>query len=216
MSKEIDLKEVTDRQMLELKKALLDYQFIMDHIKDYGNMKGDDKKDFEQVYYKFYLSARWAVYGNKEKRDKYFKVFKKQKDITDLNKIVIALHNELKNDEPKKECKLSKEEGYDFSVATKMLHTHHPEYPIFDSKVQKYLDGLAKSKEERFYWNRELKGVSKTDQIKHDWEKLNSWYAAFEASDEGKRWIEWFDKEFPEHAKISNIKKIDFIIFAFT
>lgn len=201
MCNEIDPKNATKKQMLELEKTLLDYQFIMDN-----KYSADEKskEDFKDVYYKFYLSARWAVYANKENRKKYFEVFEEQKETTELIKIVQALHDKLNND------------SYDFSVATKILHTHHPENPIFDSKVQKYLDSLAKKENrEKFYWGKDLKnGKDKLKQIEHDWELLNKWYENFQKSDEGKDWIDWFNNEFPDYKDISNVKKIDSIIFA--
>ncbi len=207
MSNKINPKNATKRQILELKKALLDYQFIMDN--KYSKDK-KSKEDFKDVYYKFYLSARWAVYANEDNRKKYFEVFDDQKDTTELIKIVQALHDKLNDDiDPQKTF------GYDFSVATKILHTHHPENPIFDSKVKKYLDSLAKKNEEKFYWSKDLKiSEDKQGQIEHDWKLLNDWYKNFQKSDEGKDWIDWFDNEFPDYKDISNVKKIDFIIFA--
>lgn len=202
MKKEINFEEVNDRQKLELKKALLDYQFIMKNIDNVKN------RDFQDVYYKFYLSARWAVYGNQENRTKYFEVLNNCKDETDLGKIVETLHDELNNiNSPKKVI------GYDFSVATKMLHTHHPEMPIYDSKIHNY---LSKFEDVSFKWQN-VEPDKKVEQIKEDYQNLVDWYKKFQESDEGKNWIAWFNDNFPDLDKeISGVKKIDFIIFALT
>lgn len=56
--------------------------------------------------------------------------------------------------------------------------------------------------------------TSEYDKIKHDWINLCDWYKDFISSDRGKEWIKWFDENYPNHIDISNIKKIDFIIFA--
>ena len=56
--------------------------------------------------------------------------------------------------------------------------------------------------------------VSKLEKISHNWEMLNDWYSSFLPSTRGINWINWFDTNFPLYAHISNIKKIDFIIFS--
>ena len=56
---QIDLTSITDRQILNLGKALLDYEYIQSHCQNPCN------KDFQEVYYSFYLKARWAQIGGK-------------------------------------------------------------------------------------------------------------------------------------------------------
>ena len=46
------------------------------------------------------------------------------------------------------------------------------------------------------------------------WKELCNWYSEFMISDRGKQWINWFNTNFPLHKDISDVKKIDFIIFA--
>ena len=127
---------------------------------------------------------------------------KKEQDLIDL---VIYLHDNLALAD------------YEFSFATKLLHTVNPDSPIYDSKVYKYL-----KKEERVdFWNiqairRDARGreIDKIEKIAHNWDRLTLWYSYFLASKRGEKWIKWFDKNFPSYAHISNVKKIDFIIFS--
>ena len=57
----IDVKSITDRQKLTIEKGLCDYRYIM------ANWKKNDR-DFQEVYYDFYLKARWAVMRSEERR----------------------------------------------------------------------------------------------------------------------------------------------------
>lgn len=192
MTKEINFEEVTDRQKLELKKALLDYQFIMNHIKDYNNMKDDDKYFFKKLYYNFYLKSRrrkleyWGAYF----------------DLLDITKKGDRFEDVIRKI-------FEKYKTYEFSFATKLLHTKDSDMPIYDSKVYHYLKGEIPLK-----WQNVGVG-KKVEQIKEDYQNLVDWYKKFQESDEGKKWIVWFEKEFPNNG-ILDVKKIDFIIFALT
>lgn len=56
---QINLTSITDRQILELERSLLDYEYIQAHCSTPNN------KDFQDVYYRFYLKARYAQIGKK-------------------------------------------------------------------------------------------------------------------------------------------------------
>ena len=105
--------------------------------------------------------------------------------------------------------------SYELSIGSKLLHTRNDSFPIYDSKVREYLLNVENVE---FWWNVRgtsmPKGTSKREQIKHDWETLCNWYKSFLASARGIQWINWFDENFPNHKDISDVKKIDFIIFA--
>ena len=58
------------------------------------------------------------------------------------------------------------------------------------------------------------RGTSERDKIKHDWLELCKWYDMFLQSSRGEQWIEWFDTNYQTYKSISDVKKIDFIIFA--
>lgn len=194
----IDVKSITDRQKLTIEKGLCDYRYIM------ANWKKNDR-DFQEVYYDFYLKARWAVMSNSKNQTPYFDLLQNLPVSSTLLEVLEAL-------------KQSMEKGsYEFSLGSKLLHTKNDTSPIYDSKVRDYL-----SSEENidFWWQRSQKesgcpkGVTEIDKILHDWKLLNDWYSSFLPSGRGKQWIEWFNSCFPNFSNISDVKKVDFIIFA--
>lgn len=194
----IDVSRITPRQKLIIAKGLCDYQYIMD------NWKANDA-DFQEVYYEFYLKARWAVMNRPGNKEPYFQ---KLQSISPEDSLIDIL-SDLKEEMEK--------QSYELSIGSKLLHTRNASSPIYDSKVREYL-----SKEENvdFWWQRANKvsgapwGTSECEKIKHDWLALCKWYNVFLASSRGSQWIEWFDRNFPTYAHISNTKKVDFIIFA--
>ena len=106
---------------------------------------------------------------------------------------------------------------YEFSFATKLLHTVNNQSPIYDSKIFKYL-----KKEERVdFWDIQVvkkdrygNEITKIEKIKNNCNRLNDWYRSFLPSSRGRSWIDWFNSNFPSYVHISDIKKIDFIIFS--
>lgn len=192
----MDIDKITERQKLIIAKGLCDYQYIMD------NWQKNDA-DFQAVYYEFYLKARWAVMNKTSNSQPYFKKLQSISPDADLMVILEELKSEMER------------ESYELSLGSKLLHTRNTASPIYDSKVREYL-----SKEEgvEFWWHvkgsQAPRGISEFAKIKHDWEELCNWYIAFVPSERGRRWIEWFDTNFPAYRNISDIKKIDFIIFA--
>lgn len=189
----IILKDISERQKLIIAKGLLDYQFIMLNWKT-------NTKDFQDVYYEFYLKARWAMMKNPQNSKAYFDMLQSTDKKTNLMYVI----NELKS-------KLTKE-SYEFSLCSKLLHTINPQSPIYDSKVREYLS----TEENVDFWFNTGKKNNKTtyEKIEHDWKELCSWYEEFLDSKEGKEWVDWFDFHFPSYSSISNYKKIDSIIFA--
>jgi len=96
------------------------------------------------------------------------------------------------------------------------LYTVNNQSPIYDSKVFRYL----KKEEQVDLWDIQVpkkdrygKEISKIDKITNNWKRLNDWYRSFLPSSRGQSWIQWFDSNYPDYAHISDIKKIDFIIF---
>lgn len=187
----IILDRITEREKLIIAKGLLDYQFIMDNWKR-------NTKDFQDVYYEFYLKARWAIMKNSQNSDAYFDVLGSIGSNAEIMNVIEALRSKLGSDQ------------YEFSICSKLLHTVNPNSPIYDSKVRKYL-----SKEEKvklcFHTN---KNIDKKEKIEKDWQAICNWYKNFLGSERGKEWIAWFDENFPSYSSISDYKKIDFIIFA--
>lgn len=192
----IDVDKISSRQKLIIEKGLCDYQYIMD------NWQKNDE-DFKSVYYDFYLKARWAVMSNPNNSVPYFEKLQSISPDDDLLDIL----NELKAEMEKK--------SYELSLGSKLLHTRNTSSPIYDSKVREY---LSKEENVNFWWHvsgsSAPRRTSEFDKIKHDWLELCNWYSMFLKSSRGLRWVEWFDTNFPAYKSISDVKKIDFIIFA--
>ena len=194
----INVNSITDKQKLTIENGINTYLYIMNHQKD-------DDDDFRDVYYDFYLKAGFHVFSKTKKNsnnpnwDVYFDLLKKSTGEESLVSIVEELKEKLTSNR------------FQFSFASKLLHTKNPNVPIYDSKVAKYLKDVYKKE---LLFGSDKKDLSKIDTIKNDWKILNEWYNDFLKTDEAKEWIDWFDKEFPKGKNISNIKKIDTIIFA--
>lgn len=188
----MDFKEyldgITDRQKLIIRKGLCDYRYIL------HNWEKNDE-DFQKVYYDFYLKSGYSRINKGNNRKIYFDML--QKPENDLMQVVKKLHDEMEG------------HSYEFSFATKLLHTRNPKNPIFDNKVRLFL--LNQGNE--LWWNRKS-SYTHEECIKHDWDLLVNWYNQFLASKDGKLWLRWFKAEFPDYQGISDYKKIDFIIYA--
>ncbi|MBR5337762.1 MAG: hypothetical protein IK152_07240 [Lachnospiraceae bacterium] len=196
--KRMDICCITPRQKLIIAKGLCDYQYIME------NWQVNDK-DFQEVYYEFYLKARWPVLSNATNKKVYFNKLQSVSLEEGFISILDSLYNEMEN------------HSYEFSLTTKLLHTRDTSMPIYDSKVRDY---LSKGEKVNLWWmipnyvSHAPRGTSEYEKIKHDWEELCKWYISFMDTERCKTWIAWFDDNFPAYVKISNVKKIDFIIFA--
>lgn len=193
----IDITKVTEKQIMSLEVGLLQYTYIQ------RNFKKDDE-DFRDVFTDFYLTSQ-ARMRNVENRVPFFELMKKTKPNDSLITIVEKLYKSLPIG------------MYEFSFATKLLHTINTNSPIYDSKVYKYL----RNDEKVDLWDIHQKKfdsagkeMTKLEKIDHNWIELNNWYSSFLKTVTFKNWIAWFDKSFPKFASISNIKKVDFIIFS--
>ena len=188
----IDVNKITERQILTIQNGINMYTYIQNHWKD-----NDD--DFRDVFTDYYLRSQ-PVMRREENRKIFFGKLKDDLKDKCLIKLVEELYKELPIHPPK----------YEFSFATKLLHTVDNESPIYDSKVREY---LKKNHDAVFLFNSGKSG-EKTELIKHDWSELTKWYEGFLKDEMSKEWINWFDKTFPSAKWISSVKKVDFIIFA--
>lgn len=203
----IIVENITKRQKLTIRNGINTYLFIQDNLKE-----GSD--DFRDVYYDFYLKARSSVFA-KKKTDKETKQkidnpnWETYFDLLDKTEVTKPKAAEKLKDVVEYLSKNLTSKSFEFSFATKLLHTKCDEIPIYDSKVRKYLNEV---------YGKKFKTSSKNniENIQVDWNTINTWYNDFLKEDESKKWISWFDKEFPEGKELSKIKKIDFIIFACT
>jgi hypothetical protein len=187
----IDISKITERQILTIKNSINYYSYIQKHYQD-------DDEDFRDIFTEFYLSSQ-GVMRNEENRLPFFEKMHNCAANKDLIDLVKELFDELPVNK------------YEFSFATKLLHTVNNASPIYDSKVRIYL----KKNEDVDFWLYYRPRVDVLGQIEHDWNLLVNWYNYFLSTEESKEWIEWFDNQFPEYKWINKVKKIDFIIFAF-
>lgn len=194
----IDVNNITERQKLTIRKGLLDYQYIMQNW-------STNSIDFQTVFYEFYLKARWSVMSKPENSIPYFERLQKIDANSNLIDIILSLQGEMAK------------KSYEFSLCSKMLHTVNPQSPIYDSKVRIY---LSVQEDVDFWWHMNkghiASSFSEIEKIKHDWDLLCNWYSLFLSSQRGEEWVCWFNNNFPEYKSISDVKKIDFIIFATT
>ena len=195
----INLNEISDRQIMEMKIGLLQYDYIQTKFSRHM-----DNEDFRDVFTNFYLSSQGRM-RLPENRKPFFEIMFNCDSNIDLIELVNYLYEVLPID------------MYEFSFATKLLHTVNNQSPIYDSKVFKYL----KKEEQVDFWDiqgakkdRYGNEISKIEKIKNNWDRLNDWYRIFLPSSRGRSWIDWFDSNFPTYAHISDVKKIDFIIFS--
>lgn len=195
---QINLTSITDRQILELGRSLLDYEYIQAHCST------PNDKDFQDVYYRFYLKARYAQVGKKGGANctAYFNTLDKTTGKDALGTVLQNLKTQ------------GASSVLEFSIGSKLLHTKNTTSPIYDSKVAKYLkndEGLD------LWWGKALKKEqTKYQQFQHDWGMIKDWYDNFIKNDQRyTQWITWFDGKFPQHKNISDVKKIDFLIFIF-
>ena len=111
---------------------------------------------------------------------------------------------------------------FQFSFATKAVHTFDPTSPIYDSRVADYLkkfEGCSGIRLHAVMRRDPVTKKSKFDPVAdhlrviNNWNIIKSWYASFKADPRYKQWISWFDGEFGSNT-ITDTKKIDFIIWA--
>jgi hypothetical protein len=94
----------------------------------------------------------------------------------------------------------------EFSFSSKLLATHNPNLPIWDSNVF-----ICFNLNNPGNWLSKERRIVKANEIYID---LINWYEDFLRSEEGQKWIKLFDKEYSElKSNITPIKKIDFILW---
>ena len=137
----INATSITDREKLTIAKGLCDYCYIM------ANWQRNDA-DFKEVYYAFYLKARWAVMRLPENRDPYFAQLQNIDPDDDFMGILDSLKTNMAA------------ESYEFSLGSKLLHTRNPQKPIYDQKVREY---LANEEGVDFWWQHSprVRGVAR-------------------------------------------------------
>lgn len=161
------------------KKIISDlYRYDVSQDKDY-------KKNFV-AYYKVRRDKDWL--------DKYFKYLqdnKQNKSLT-FEEVFDFLSSIEHNTKYGKKC------TEEVSFSSKLLATINPEYPIWDSRVIKFLEiSVPKN------------SLDKKKAIIEAYQRLKESIEKFINTDEGKKCIEEFDARFSDYKDISKVKKID-------
>lgn len=92
---------------------------------------------------------------------------------------------------------------YEPSFSSKLVATVDPEQPIWDTFVLRNTQTRCPS----------YTSKNKLAEAKIAYEQIRSWYGQFLNSEEGQLVISVFDQNVREHAKITNLKKVDFVLW---
>ncbi len=142
--------------------------------------------DFQRTFNGFYIVRR-----SEEWRKSYYEHFESVKSCTPtFASIITYLYECTGNIEP--------------SFSSKMLATIFPEKPIWDRYVVQNL-------------NMQLMGTTKAEKLKNAiilYDNMEKWYADFLQTEKGKECICEFDRVLPDYKWLSNIKKIDSILWS--
>jgi hypothetical protein len=143
-------------------------------------------EDFQRIFNGFYIVRR-----NEEWRNVYYSYFEKVKNSKPtFEEIITYLYEKTGNVEP--------------SFSSKMLATIIPEKPIWDRYVAQNL-------------NIKLSGLSQEEKLKSAIEKyseMEQWYEDFLNSEDGYNCVEEFERFLPDYKWISNIKKVDALLWS--
>lgn len=142
--------------------------------------------DFQRAFNGFYIVRR-----NDTWRRFYYEYFESVKNSTPtFASIITYLYECTGNIEP--------------SFSSKMLATIQPEKPIWDRYVVQNL-------------NIQLTGTTKEEKLKNAitlYADMEKWYTNFLETEKGKECIREFDRVLPDYKGISQIKKIDSILWS--
>ena len=142
--------------------------------------------DFQRTFNGFYIVRR-----NEEWRRIYYDYFQSiKRSSPTFEQILNYLYEKTGNIEP--------------SFSSKMLATIIPQKPIWDRYVVQNL-------------NIKLDGETKEERIKNAitlYEEMETWYADFLDSEDGKECIKGFEEFLPDYKWISDIKKEDAILWS--
>jgi hypothetical protein len=143
-------------------------------------------KNFQKKFNGFYrIKQRPAVWY-----EEYYSYMQRQKSQTiEFSTALRHLHSVLKRYEP--------------SFVSKLVATINANLPIWDSVVLKYMDikpPLYTSK-------------NKVDEAETVYKKLQEWHERHMKSDQGQLILRIFKELVPEHSAISDLKKIDFVLW---
>jgi hypothetical protein len=171
------------KSIAKAKKGISQYIEIMDLV---TNVNVTLNRDFQKKYNAFYRVRQRSAnwYAS------YYALMEELKSVTPTFDEVIN--------------RLSVTTGrYEPSFSSKLVATIRPEKPIWDVHILNNTGHSAPSYSAR----------DKFQLAKKAYESIEKWYEGFIKSDDGKIYIEVFDETILEHKKITDLKKIDFILW---
>ena len=155
-------------------------------VKELKNTDISKDADYQRNFNGFYIVRR-----NEAWRNVYYTYFEKVKNETPTFKEIITyLYDSTGNIEP--------------SFSSKMLSSIFPEMPIWDRYVVQNL-------------NMQLLGTTKTERLENAISLYNdivNWYKDFLQTDKARECIQVFDQTLPDYQWLSDIKKIDCILWS--
>lgn len=164
--------------------GLRDYEFIMERAYQ-TNVNLD--RDFQKRFNAFYRVRKDETW-----RKEYYCLFESEKNdpTVSFDYIIDELFDRTGYVEP--------------SFSSKMLATIDSSKPIWDSRVIKCLGVKVDSS---------LNKEARLELIKIRYKEIDEWYKKYLGTAEAKKNIAFFDKTFPEYSAISNIKKLDYLLW---
>lgn len=92
---------------------------------------------------------------------------------------------------------------YEPSFSSKLVATLNPNKPVWDTHVLRNINQKAPA----------YSSPKKIQGAKTCYENMENWYQTFLASKQSADWIERFNVLIPEHGKLTDLKKVDLILW---
>ena len=160
------------------------YAYVMDTVQK-TNVASD--ANFQKTFNGFYRVRRGA-----EWRKVYYDFFERHKEEKNISFEEIVTYI------------FEKTGRIEASFSSKMLATFDSRFPIWDVYVMRNL-GL------------ELKGKTKEERLQkaiYIYDEMKRWYETYLNTQEAKDQIALFDRYLPEYVWLSDVKKIDFLLWS--
>lgn len=165
------------------RKGISQYLEIM-HLFPLVNTSTD--RDFQKKFNGFYRIRQ----RSKEWYDVYFSYMEKgKKQVVLFDNVLDHIHEILGRYEP--------------SFSSKLVATLYPNQPVWDSFIIKNTGQEAPSYTAKY----------KFEKAKIVFQNIREWYARHIQSEEGRLMISTFDRLVEEHEQVTDLKKIDFILW---
>jgi len=175
-----------DRVLQAINKAKFGiprYLWLMDRL---NTVDVSNDADFQRTYNGFYRVQR----RRSDWYDAYYKYLEQSKTLpTSFSQALDHIYQATGRYEP--------------SFASKLVATLNPYKPVWDMHVLSNLGRKSPG-----YYSR-----TKMQDAKESYEYIENWYQSFLASEECSQWVRLFDEHVPDHHKITDLKKVDFILW---